>query len=469
MNPAPFRYLRPHAAENAALAHAKDEDELRIRSDGQTLVAAMAMRRARPWEVAPQTRELSMMACDFLLIGGGVAAYSAAKRIRKLKPGARVVMVSEDELPPYDLPPLSKEYLRGDKSEADIIYPALETTKLNPIDIVLKVSVTALDADSKTVTLSSGETIRFDKALLATGGTPIKLPVPGAELPGVFVLRTAADARAISAAATPGARAVVVGAGFIGVEIAASLTRLGVQVTVIEALDRLMSRSADPVVATAVQSACEARGVRFLLNQMVSGVKGSGKAEGVLTAGGDLTPCDLVVVGIGIRPNVELARQAGLAVDNGIIVDAGMRTSAPDIFAAGDAINYPDPIAGRRIRAEHWGHAEYSGLLAGQNMAGEDKSYDFMNYAWSDVFDLHIETAGHLAGYDQAVVRGDPDGTSFTSLYLKDAKLVAYCAVNVKPVEFAALRRLIRGGQSLAGKLKELADPAQPVKALLSA
>lgn len=410
-----------------------------------------------------------MSSCDFLLIGGGVAAYNAAKRIRRAKPDAKVVMVTQDSLPPYDLPPLSKEYLRGSKNEAEIIYPALETIKLNPIDVVLNVSVTKLQVIAKQATLSNGETISFDKALLATGGAPIKLPVPGAELPGVFVLRSAADARAIAAAVRPGTKAVVVGAGFIGVEIAASLTQLGAQVTVIEALDRLMSRSVDPVVAAAVQRTCESRGVRFLLNETVTGVQGKDRVEGVVTAGGDVTPCEIVVVGIGIRPNVELARAAGLAVDNGIVVDAGMRTSVADIYAAGDVINYPDSVVGHRIRAEHWGHAEYSGQLAGMNMAGDDKVYDFMNYAWSDVFDLHIETAGHIAGFDQAVVRGDPDGSSFTSLYLKHGKLMAYCAVNVPPVEFAIYRKLIRKGQLLADKLSQLADPTVPAKTLLSA
>jgi NADPH-dependent 2,4-dienoyl-CoA reductase/sulfur reductase-like enzyme len=418
-----------------------------------------------------------MLACDYLLIGGGIAAYSAAKRIRKLKPEARVVMVSEDALPPYDLPPLSKDYLRQEKSDADIVYPALESIKLNPIEIQLNTTVTALDAKAKTATLGNGETIGFGKALLATGGTPIKLPVPGADQTGVFVLRTAADAQAIYAAAKSAQKAVVVGAGFIGVEIAASLTKLGVEVTVIEALDRLMSRSADPVVATAVQKACEARGVRFMLNEMVTGVLGEGQVSGVITASGDETPCDFVVVGIGIRPNVELARAAGLELENGIVVDAAMRTSAADIYAAGDVINYPDPIAGHRLRAEHWGHAEYSGQLAGTNMCAEDgaepqsalKTYDFMNYAWSDVFDLHIETAGHLAGYDQAVVRGDPDGLSFTSLYLKDGKLVAYCAINVEPVEFAVYRRLIRKGDSLSAKLDGLADVSRPIKTVLEA
>ncbi|MCH4269704.1 MAG: FAD-dependent oxidoreductase [Brevundimonas sp.] len=407
-----------------------------------------------------------MADCDYFIIGGGIAAYSASKKIRRTQPQARVVMATRDALPPYDLPPLSKEYLRGVKSEAELLYPS---AAVDGVEILTGANVVSLDAQERRIQLDDGRTFDFSAALLATGADPIRLPVPGADLANVFYLRTAADGAAISRVASAGRRAVVIGAGFIGLEIAASLTLMGCKVTIIEAMERIWPRFGDASIAEVVHSDCAARGVRFLMSETVVEIAGSGAAQTVITASGERVACDFVIVGIGIRPNVALARQAGLSIDNGVVVDAGMRTSAPGVFAAGDAVNYLDPIPGRRMRGEHWGHAEYSGQLAGANMCGGDNAYDFMNYAWSDVFDLHIESAGHIEEYDEVVLRGHIEDRRFTALYLRQNVLLAYCAVNCEPVDFASYRRLIRNRQDLSGRLQELSDPDVRARSLVQA
>ncbi len=409
-----------------------------------------------------------MLDCDFLLIGGGVAAYNAGKRIRRLNAAARVILVSADSLPPYNLPPLSKEFLRGEQSESDIVFPPL-TAMGGPMDTILSKSVSVLDPERHEVTLDDDRRISFGKALLATGASPIVLPVPGAELQGVFYLRSASDALQIGAAAALSRQAIVIGAGFIGLEVAASLRKLGLEVTVVEAEARIWPRFADANVAEVVRSRCAAEGVKFLTGERVVSVNGEGAVTSVSTSGGLQIDCDIICVGIGITPNTALASAAGLEIANGIVVDAMMRTSAPEIFAAGDAINFPDPICGRRLRAEHWGHAEYSGQIAGANMAGGGSNYDFMSYAWSDVFDLHIESAGYIEDHDEVVVRGATSETSFTSLYLRDGALVGYCAINTEPVEFATYRKLIRSRQPLSDRLESLRDSTVNVRSLVQA
>ncbi len=252
-------------------------------------------------------------------------------------------------------------------------------------------------------------------------------------------------------------------------EIAASLRIMGCEVTVIEAMDRIWPRFGDAGIAEVVQGDCEARGVRFMMGETVVAIDGEMSASSVATASGEAVPCDFVVVGIGIRPNVDLARKAGLDVENGVVVNRLMRTSAPTIFAAGDVVNYFDPIVGRQMRGEHWGHAEYSGQLAGANMTGGQAEYDFMNYAWSDVFDLHIESAGHIEDYDEVVVRGRIEERKFTSLYLRQNVLVAYCAMNCEPIDFASYRKLIRNRQDLGARVEELRDPDVRARSLVQA
>jgi NADPH-dependent 2,4-dienoyl-CoA reductase/sulfur reductase-like enzyme len=259
---------------------------------------------------------------------------------------------------------------------------------------------------------------------------------------------------------------VIVGAGFIGLELAASLTQKGVRVAVVEAAPRVWARFADPALATFFQDYCARKGIAFYTGEKVSEIRGGSRPSAVVTMAGRELPCDFVCVGVGIVPNVELAREAGLAVDNGIVVNEFLQSSHADIYAAGDVAAYLDPVFGKRRRVEHWGHAEYSGQLAGRNMAGARDPYDLLTYVWSDVFDLHLEFAGDESEHDVVLLRGRQEDGAFTVLYLREGALRAYFAVNADPKELPILQRLIRTGAILDGREEQLRDPAFAIAGL---
>jgi NADPH-dependent 2,4-dienoyl-CoA reductase/sulfur reductase-like enzyme len=403
----------------------------------------------------------------YLLIGGGMASYHAGRQIRKADPEGSILMVCEEPLPPYDRPPLSKEYLRGEKTTDEILFDSIEKLAEQKIDLALGVRAESLDPATKTVTLADGETVHFDKAFLATGGRPIRLPIPGADLPGVFYLRDAADADAIGRAVKPGTNALIIGAGFIGIEVAASLTKKGADVMVVEAMPHIWSRFADERLADYIQEYCTRRGVTFLTGELVSELRGDGRVQVAETKSGQMIACDLVCIGIGIVPNVELAQEAGLEVNNGIVVDEYGRTSHPDIYAAGDVVNYYDPVFEKRRRVEHWGHAEYGGQIAGRNMAGGENAYDFLSYVWSDIFDLHIEFAGDESEHDQILLRGKMEDDSFTQLYMKQGVMTAYFSVNTDMRDFVVLRRMIRTKKDLTGREADLENKEFNLRELL--
>ena len=375
-------------------------------------------------------------------------------------------MVTRDALPPYHLPPLSKELIRGEVAVETLPYESLDGQFPNTVEVRLRTAAHALDTATHTARLEDGTTIGFGKALLATGSSPVRLDLPGGSLPGVHYLRTAADALRIAREADAVLTAVVVGAGFIGVELASSLASRGLSVTLVEATDRIWPRLADPVLAGVVQARCERGGIVFRMGERVTAITGEQAVAGVVTASGEEIACGMVCIGVGARPEVELAIGAGLECDDGVVVDEHMRTSAPDIFAIGDVARYPDPYLGRSHRAEHWGHAEYTGQIAAMNMLGEPTPYDFLNYVWSDVFDLHIESAGHVGGHDLVVARGDVEGGQFAHLYFRDRALVGYTAVNGDQSQFPAYRRLIKARRTLDDP-QVLADPEVLARSLL--
>lgn len=403
----------------------------------------------------------------YLLIGGGLACGQAAKQLRASDPEGGIVLVGEEPYLPYDRPPLSKEFLRGEKPRNELFFDPESFFRDRRIDLQLGVSVQRLDLSSKTATLANGEVFAFEKALIATGGRPIRLKIPGSDWPGVHYLRTLDDAAAIAAQAGPGKRAVIIGAGFIGMEVAASLTQRGVQVTVVEAHPRIWPRFIDASLAGFFQDYCIQKGVAFQINETVVEIQGKGRAWAVITKSGKELPCDFVCIGVGIVPNVELAREAGLDVNNGVVVNEYLQSSHPDVYAAGDVANYPDPVFGKRRRVEHWGHAEYGGQLAGQNMAGVRNAYDLLTYVWSDIFDLRLQFAGDESEHDQVLLRGRLQDNPFTALYLKQNVLVAYVAVNTKSKEFPFFQRLIRQKKDLVGMEGRLQDPAFAVRELI--
>lgn len=408
-----------------------------------------------------------MKSAKYLLIGGGLASSQAVKQLREQDPRGSIILVGEEPCVPYDRPPLSKEFLRGEKPRDALFFDPEQYFHDQSVGLILGVRVQRLEPAAKTALLANGETVAFEKALLATGGRPVRLKLPGGDLAGVHYLRTLDDSAAIAAEAGPAKRAVIIGAGFIGMEVAASLTQRGVQVTVIEAQPHIWPRFADASLAGFFQDYCTQRGVTFHTSDTVTEIAGQGRPSAVRTRSGRELPCDFVCIAVGIVPNAELAQQAGLTVDNGIVVNEFLQSSHPDIYAAGDVANYLDPIFDKRRRVEHWGHAEYCGQLAGQNMAGAGTPYDLLTYVWSDIFDLHLEFAGDESEHDQVLLRGRFQDKSFTVLYLKQHVLTAYFAINTGSKEFPILQRLIRLKKNLTGKEAQLQDPTFAIKALL--
>ncbi|GIW71665.1 MAG: pyridine nucleotide-disulfide oxidoreductase [Planctomycetota bacterium] len=404
----------------------------------------------------------------YLLIGGGLAAHRAARTLRQRDPEGAVLLVSEEPYPPYDRPPLSKELLRGERQAEQCVYERAEALRDAGVELELGRRVEGLEPEQRLAILQGGERVRFERALLATGGRPIPLRVPGAELEGVFCLRTLEDALAIRAAAQAARRAVVVGAGFIGMELASSLVALGLEVTVVEARPRIWAHFCPEPASAFFRRHAEQRGVRFVLGTTVQRLLGAGgRVCAAVTARGERLECEMVCVGIGIRPAIELAERAGLELEDGVVVDARMRTSHQAVWAAGDIVRYPDPVFGRRRRVEHWGHAEHCGQIAAINMAGGAQDYALLSYVWSDLFDLHLEFAGDESEYDRTLVRGSLEQPPFTLLYLKGDVLQAYLAVNASPRSFGPLRKLIQRRVCLAGRERQLADPEFELRELL--
>ena len=408
-----------------------------------------------------------MSSTKYLLIGGGLASMEAIKAIRKADPTGPVTLVSAEPHLPYDRPPLSKEFLRGEKPRERLYFQPETFFRNGKIETLLGVHAESLDLASKTVVLSDGRPVTFEKALIATGGSPIRLSMPGVEREGVYYFRNMEDAQALAREAAPGKRGVVIGAGFIGLEVAASLARRGAYVTVVEVASHIWPRFANETIASYFQRYCEGMGVRFLTSDTVTEIRGGKRPTSVATKSGKDLPCDFAVIGVGIRPNVELAQAAGLKVDNGIVVDEKMRASHPDVFAAGDVCNYPDPVFGKRRRVEHWGHTEYTGQVAGQNMAGGDAAYGLLTYVWSDIFDLHLEFAGDESEHDRTVVRGKFEDNKFTVLYLKGGMLRAYFAVNTDAKDFPVYQRFIKRKKDLSGLLDKLEDTSMNPRTLL--
>jgi 3-phenylpropionate/trans-cinnamate dioxygenase ferredoxin reductase subunit len=408
-----------------------------------------------------------MNSSKYLLIGGGLASSQAAKELRKNDTGGSITLVGEEAYVPYDRPPLSKEFLRGEKTREELLFDPERYFHDHRIALLLGLAVRQLDQIRKTAVLSNNDTITFEKALIATGGRPVRLPVPGADLEGVHYLRTIDDSLAIAAEASHGKRAIVVGGGFIGMEVAASLTQRGVQVTVIEMEKHLWPRFADEKLAGFFQGYCEKKGVVFLTNTRVSEIRGNGRPSSVLTASGQDLPCDFVCIGAGIILNTELAQEAGLTVQNGVLVNEHLESSHPGIYAAGDVANYWDPVFNKRRHVEHWGHAEYCGQLAGRNMTGAHEKYDLLTYVWSDIFDLHLEFAGDESEHDQVLLRGGMEDASFAVLYFKQHALRAYFGINLNAKDLPLLQRLIRQKTILSGKETQIQDPGIPLKSLL--
>jgi 3-phenylpropionate/trans-cinnamate dioxygenase ferredoxin reductase subunit len=390
-----------------------------------------------------------------LIIGAGHAGGRAAQALRAAGFAGRVVLVGEETYPPYERPPLSKELIVTDAGleKARLHDPAWY--EQNKIELKLGAPAEAIDRAGKRVKVG-GEWLPYDKLMLTTGARVRKVPIPGVDLPGFFYLRDFNDTQAIRARLKPGVRAVVIGGGFIGLETAASAVKRGAAVTVLEVADRLMGRAVAPEVGAWFADLHRKKGVDVRLGVRIKAIEGAGKVERVVLEGAAPVPADIVVAGIGIVPNVELAAVAGLDVGNGIVVDACGRTSDPSIWAAGDCALQPNAFLGRKLRLESYQNAQDQAMAVARNMIGEPRPYEDSLWVWSDQHDVNLQMTGAPESYDKLVWRGDPASGAFMVFYLKDGRIVAVNTVNMGR-EMKPAQRLMQSRKTFDPA--QLADP----------
>ncbi len=360
-----------------------------------------------------------------VIVGGGAAGFACAEMLRRRGFAGPITMLSSDSAAPVDRPNLSKDYLAGNAPEEWVPLREGGWYAENKIDLQLNTDVAALDARGKTLTLSGGDTVKFDKLLLATGAEPVRLELPGAQAKHVHTLRSLADCRRIIEAATSAKRVVVIGASFIGLEVAASLRAREIEVHVVAPEKRPLEKVFGPQLGDVVRKLHEEHGVHFHLENGVSEI-GSDK---LLLNSGPPLPADFVVVGVGVRPRIALAEKAGLAIDKGIAVDQYLQTSVPDIYAAGDIARWPDPISGERIRVEHWVVAERQGQCAAVNIMGERTPFRAVPFFWSQHYDVPINYVGHAEKWDAIEIDGDPMQRDCTARYVRGGKVLAVATI----------------------------------------
>jgi 3-phenylpropionate/trans-cinnamate dioxygenase ferredoxin reductase subunit len=363
------------------------------------------------------------------IVGASLAGARAAAVLREEGFDGEVQLIGAERQPPYNRPPLSKGYLRGQERFEDQLVNPVAYYAEHDIELRLGTRATGIDPARKAVELEGGEQIGYDRLLVATGGRNRALSAPGADLDGIFQLRTVEDCDRIRAAAHAGRRAVVIGLGFIGSEVAASLRQLGVEVTAVEGNPVPLARVLGKEVGEVLAAIHRDKGVELVLEDSVAAFEGTGRVERVRTKKGRRLECDLVIAGIGIAPNSELLAAAGAAVDNGILVDERCRTSLPDVYAAGDVANHLHPIFGR-LRVEHWNNASNQGRAAALSMMDRGGAYDYVHSFWSDQYDQALEYVGFARAWDRLVFRGSPESRRFLAFYLQDGILLAAFGLN---------------------------------------
>jgi len=397
---------------------------------------------------------------SIVIVGGGLAGAKGAEGLREQGfQGGLTVIGAEDQLP-YERPPLSKSYLQGKSTLADAQVHNTDWYDDNSVDLRLATTVAAVRPGPHEIELAGGETIGYGALLLATGSTPRRLPVPGADAAGILTLRRVEDSDAIRETFGADRRLAIIGGGWIGLEVAAAAREAGTEVTVIEATAAPLLAVLGPDLAAVFATLHTDHGVTLYTEARVAEIlTTNGRASGVRLADGTVIPADAVVVGIGAAPNTELAEQAGLAVDNGVLVSAALRSSDPDIYAVGDIANAEHPFVGTRIRVEHWANALNQPAVAAGAMLGNDVSYDALPYFYTDQYDLGMEYVGHAppGSYSQVVVRGDLPAREFVAFWLDaESRVLAGMNVNVWDVT-DPIKALIRSRNAMTASL--LADP----------
>lgn len=405
------------------------------------------------------------MSGQAVIIGAGQAGAQGAQSLRAAGYRGRIVLLGEELAAPYQRPPLSKAYLQGTIATDRLALKPDAFYTQNDIDLRLGRRAASIDRATARVETESGETIPYDRLLIATGAPPRKLNCPGTELSGVHYLRTIADCEGLRPVLATARRIVIVGAGYIGLEVAASARKAGREVTVLEAQSRVLQRVAGTDISAFFDALHRAHGVDLRLNAMLAGFEGRGNIERAVLTSGERIDCDAVLIGVGAAPAIALAVEAGLAIDNGVATDEHAQTSDPAIFAAGDCASHPSRLYGRRIRLESVPNAIEQAKVAGANMAGGDLVYDAVPWFWSDQYDVKLQTAGVAEGADAVITRGDPAVARFSVWSLQAGRVLAVDAVN-DPASFLASKKIIAAKTPVDAK--SLADPATDLKSLAS-
>jgi len=399
----------------------------------------------------------------FVIAGAGLAGAKAAETLREEGFDGRLVLIGTEEERPCERPPLSKEYLRGEVGREKVHVHDEGFYAEREIELRLGRTAVSLDRSMSELVLANGERLRYDRLLLATGAEPRRLAIPGGELDGVHYLRSVRDSDALRERLARGGALVVVGAGWIGCEVAASARQLGLDVTVVEPSSLPLERVLGAELGAVYRDIHLDHGVRMLLGTGVEAFEGAGAVERVRISDGRTVDCDLVVVGVGVRPRTELAEQAGLAVGDGILVDEHLRTSAADIFAAGDVAAAQHPFYGERVRVEHWANALHQGPVAARCMLGRTEPYDRLPYFFSDQYEVGMEYSGLARSWDRVVFRGDPASREFVAFWLAGDRVLAGMNVGVWDVA-DPIQRLIR--ERVPVDDRRLTDPEIPLEQL---
>ncbi|MGH8456423.1 MAG: NAD(P)/FAD-dependent oxidoreductase [Stenotrophobium sp.] len=402
-----------------------------------------------------------------VIVGAGQAGGEVAIELRKLGFAGRAVIVCEEAFLPYRRPPLSKAYLAGTATEESLYLMQKPNLDKANIEFIGNTQVTRIDRAAKRIEFADGSGMAYDKLVLATGGRARPLSLPGADRPNVFPLRHIMHVQGIRKYSAPGKRAVIIGGGFIGLEVAAVLCKLGLHVTVLEGLPRVLARVTVPEVSAFFERVHREAGVDLRTNVKIASFEGDPEVTHVLLEDGTRIAADFIVIGIGLIPNTELAQDAGLAVDNGIVVNEHTQTSDPDIYAAGDCTNHPSAFFGRSIRLESVQNAMEQARSTARNLMGKREPYQMVPWFWSDQYDLKLQMVGMSAGFDQFVTRGDlAAGRSFAVFYLKDGRIIAADTVN-HPQDFMFAKKLVALRAPVDAA--QLADASVPLKTLVPA
>jgi 3-phenylpropionate/trans-cinnamate dioxygenase ferredoxin reductase subunit len=386
---------------------------------------------------------------DFLLIGGFACGYCAAE-LRKLGAEGEILLVGREPEPPYERPPLSKEYVRGETSREDAYVNPVSWYEENAVELRTGTNVMSLDAEGRTVKLQGGEEVGFSNALIATGANVNILRVDGAGQEGIHYLRAFGNADGIREAADGASRVVLIGGSYIGCEVAASLQSKGTECAIVMMEEVALSRSFGEEAGRWFHELLESKGIEIHGGETLAAFEGDGQVKGVVTESGKVVEGDVVVVGAGVKPDVMLAQRAGLEVDDGIVCDETLQTSMKGIYAAGDVCSYESRVHGRRLRVEHWDVAMQQGMHAARSMLGEGKPYEVVPYFFSDLADwAGLEYVGPASDWDELIWRGDPDAGEFAVFYLKDGKVAAALTVE-RSEELAHARTLLAEGVDVA-------------------